>query len=537
MLSSSALLGVLGLAALAFYKLILDPLILSPLATIPGPKLWALTSARLSLEDWRGTRTVTIGKLHENYGPAVRIGPREVSFNSTSAIRSIYGAGSGFEKPSFYYGIFDVYGTANLFSFRGVRPHSERKRLLAQAFSKGAILKGHTAEIIEGNVTDYLRMVDSHGGCSVETFTTLHYFSLDTISNFIFGSDFGGTSCLVGNKEHQGLLTDIFDPARRRLIWCAMNFPNVTSWLYSRTKTMERLLAPFLPMKKPATFTGVRTYALNSWKRFHGASAETKLSPTTARSIMGLLWKRHESMKGPDGLSDMDIASECADEFLAGVDTTSDSAMFLIWALSKPENKGFQERLAQEVLSIPSEALNLNGVPRVEVADKLPFLDAVIKETLRMYAPIPASEPRTSPVETVIDGYKIPAGTIVGVAPYYLHYRSDIFPEPRKFDPERWLENDKVSEAQKVEMKRAYWPFASGARMCIGMHLAMAEITTLVAAIYRTYTTTIPTQFLDATPGITSRFELFHDELQPRVLEHTSYIDFARRTMDTKVDE
>ncbi|KIW12109.1 hypothetical protein PV08_09383 [Exophiala spinifera] len=530
MLSSTTLLCVLGLVALAFYKVILEPLTLSPLSKISGPKLWALTSIRLSLEDWKGTRTVTIGKLHEKYGTVVRIGPREVSFNSTSAVRSIYGAGSGFERPPFYYGIFDVYGTANLFSFRGVRPHSERKRLLAQAFSKGAILKGHAAEMIERNVTNYLRLIESHGGHSVETFTTLHYFSLDTISHFIFGSDFGGTSCLTGNKEHQGLLDDIFDPARRRLIWCAMNFPKVTTWLYSRTKTTERLLAPFLPMKKPSTFTGVRVYAFNSWKRFHAASAESKLSPTTTRSIMGLLWKRHESVKGSDGLSDMDIASECADEFLAGVDTTSDSAMFLIWALSKPENKRFQERLAQEVLSIPPEALDHDGVPRVEVVDKLPFLDAVIKETLRMYAPIPASEPRTSPVDTVIDGYKIPAGTIVGVAPYYLHYRSDIFPDPRKFNPERWLlENDKVSDDQMAEMKRAYWPFASGARMCIGMHLALAEITTLVAAVYREYATTIPTQFLDATPGITSRFELFHDELQSRVLEHTSYIDFTKR--------
>ncbi|OQU98974.1 hypothetical protein CLAIMM_04682 [Cladophialophora immunda] len=524
-MSLSTAIGIVLLLAFVFYKVILEKLVFSPLAKIPGPKLWALTPVRLAFEDWRGKRTPTINKLHEKYGPTVRVGPREVS---------IYGAGSAFEKPTFYYGIFDVWGSANLFSMKGVKPHAERRKLLSHPYSKGRIMKGDTAAMIERNARDYLRQieVESNRGNSIETFTTLHYYSIDTISNFIFGPEFGGTSCLVGNPEHRALLDDIFDPARRKLIWWFMHFPNFTSWLYTRSGIQEELLRPFLPMQKPATYSGVRAHCLRSWKKFDTASNEEKSASHTSDTILGLLWKNHQTYKGSGGLTDMDIASECADEFLAGVDTTSDSTMFLIWALSQPKNRVYQERLTQEVSSLSAESINAYGIPTVEATDKLPFLDAVIKETLRMYAPLPASEPRSSRTDTVIDEYQIPANTIVGVGPYYLHRRADIFPDPQKFDPDRWLngtDSGKVSEEEFAGRKRNYWPFSSGSRMCIGMHLALAEMKVLVAAIYREYRTSIPDHFAGITPGITSRFELHYDETYQKIVEHACYIDFKRR--------
>ena len=94
-----------------------------------------------------------------------------------------------------------------------------------------------------------------------------------------------------------------------------------------------------------------------------------------------------------------------SDHLLAGIDTTSDTLMFLIWALSQPENKRYQTKIIEEAQSISDADLNPAGNPTVEAADKLPYLDAVIKETLRLYAPLPASEPRSPPKDTMIDGY------------------------------------------------------------------------------------------------------------------------------------
>jgi cytochrome P450 len=161
----------------------------------------------------------------------------------------------------------------------------------------------------------------------------------------------------------------------------------------------------------------------------------------------------------------MEIASEAADHLLAGVDTTSGTLMFLIWALSLPKNVKYQEKLIGEALAMPDSMLNSKGIPSADATGKLPYLDAVIKETLRLYAPLPASEPRSLPIDTTIDGYKVPANTTVSMSPYSLHRNPEVFPDPLVFNPERWLGEPK----DVAEMKKWFWPFSSGGRMCIGI--------------------------------------------------------------------
>jgi cytochrome P450 len=179
-------------------------------------------------------------------------------------------------------------------------------------------------------------------------------------------------------------------------------------------------------------------------------------------SILTHLWKYHES-ECEDGFNDMQVASECADHFLAGIDTTSDTLMFLMWALSLPENQKFQENLREEVLAIPDTLLNEHGILRCAAADQCAYLQAVIKETLRLYAPLPSTEPRSANITTVIEGYTIPPGTVVGMSPWILHRSTAGFENPGTFDPERWL------GPSAVEMNRWFWAFSSGGRMCIGM--------------------------------------------------------------------
>jgi cytochrome P450 len=443
---------------------ILQPLFFSPLSVIPGPKLFALTKWPLAYEEWRGRRTSTINALHQTYGPVVRIAPNEISFNSLSALKTIYGAGSGFERTNFY-DMFDVYGQKNLFTFHSVKEHADRKKLLAHAYSKSVMLKGYTAQMIRAKVKTYLDFIQKTRGGRDEIFTSLHYFAIDAISDFLYGP-WGRTTCLEGNKAHQNLLNDILDVSRRQLSWFAVHFPNVTKWLYSRTGLVERIVSPLYPMQKPTTYSGIRRHALEAYNAFASyPAAKFGRSISSNLTILEHLYQNHESIK-PKGLSDLDIASELADHLLAGIDTTSDTAMFLVWALSRPQNVNLQERLIEEVLSLPVSALDGNGIPMPDVVDQLPFLDAVIKETLRIYAPLPATEPRLYAQDCMIDEYAIPARTIVGMAPFWLHRNERIFRDPLDFNPKRWMDED---PARLVEMKRWWWAFSSGGRMCIGL--------------------------------------------------------------------
>ncbi|KAJ5953245.1 benzoate 4-monooxygenase cytochrome P450 [Penicillium verhagenii] len=491
---------------------VLSNLYATPLRRVPGPKSFASSKWRLAYEDYKGIRTQSIHALHQKYGTAVRIGPSELSFASLSALKTIYGAGSGFER-TYFYRMFDVYGRQNLFTFAEVKKHAERKKLLAHAYSKSAMMSSHAIAkpLIEKNVKDYLNLLECEKGEAEEIFQSLHWFSLDSITGFLYGDKHGGTDAVRGNKAHRDLIGDILDPSRRKLSWFAVHLGPYTKWLYSRSGSTEKLITGLglLPMQKPATYTGIRAHAYESSTRFELSASEKP--PVENLSIIEKLWKHQTSGKAPF-LDSLDMASEIADHFLAGIDTTSDTLTFAIWALSRHENKAYQQKLIEEVTSIP-ETECVDGIPTVEASDKLPYLDAIIKETLRLYAPLPASEPRSLPVDTIIDGYKIPANTVVSMSPYTLHRNAEVFPDPLVFKPERWLGEC----GDLVEMKKWFWAFSSGGRMCIGLHLAMAEMTTLLAAIYRRYTTSEYERQRGVSPGVTSRFEVFYDETLPKM--------------------
>jgi hypothetical protein len=262
-----ALLAIFStLFVLLVHYFVLEPLWASPLARIPGPKSFALTKWRLAYEDWKGARTRSIHRLHQRYGPVVRIGPSEISFNTLTALRTIYGPGSGYGRTNFYR-MFDVYGKQNLFTYHSAKQHSERKKLLSHAYSKSVILKEPVTGMLEAKVRDYLALIESEPNRTSEIFSTLHYYALDNITEFLYGS-YGATSAMSGSLIHRALIQDILDPARRRLSWFATHLPSVTSWLYSQIGLMEKLARPFLPMQKPATYSGIRRFALQAFRKF-----------------------------------------------------------------------------------------------------------------------------------------------------------------------------------------------------------------------------------------------------------------------------
>ncbi|CZT25816.1 related to pisatin demethylase cytochrome P450 [Ramularia collo-cygni] len=518
---SSPLLFAGAFLALAIYRFIIQPLYTHPLRSVPGPTFYALTRWRLAWEDLQSRRTRTIHALHRQYGSAVRIGPNEVHFNSLSALKKIYGPGSPFGRTSFYR-MFDAYGEQNLFTFHSSKQHGERKKLLANVYSKSNILKGRASGLVSEKVQQYLDWISSTEGKPEEIFKSLHYYSLDSITAFIYGPSDGGTSSMKGNASHQALLDDIINPSRRRLTWCAVHFPRLVKWLYTRTGLTARLVTPFLPMQKPTTYTGIRAHALAASQGAKGTKFE-KSAGDEEQTILGRLYHLQSLASQSKALTDLQIASECADHFLAGIDTTSDTLMFMLWALSRPQNSAFQQKLMEESLTIPAEDLDVHGNPTVEAADKLPYLNAVINETLRLYAPLPGSEARSADMDVVVDGYLIPAGSIVNMAPYSLHRNAAVFEDPLSWNPDRWL----VKDAEKLaEMKRWFWPFSSGGRMCIGMHLATAEMA-VVPAIYRKYSTSIAPGFEAKSPGIVSRVEVFGDESFDETEEHTCWINFV----------
>jgi len=112
--------------------------------------------------------------------------------------------------------------------------------------------------------------------------------------------------------------------------------------------------------------------------------------------------------------------------------------------------------------------------------EKLPYLTAVIKESLRLAHGVVSSIPRViGPEDAIITGIRVPKGTIVSTSVTYLHYNEKVFPDAIIYKPERWLEPN----AKSLDTHLA--PFSKGPRSCLGMNLAWCELYLLFGNIFR----------------------------------------------------
>lgn len=145
--------------------------------------------------------------------------------------------------------------------------------------------------------------------------------------------------------------------------------------------------------------------------------------------------------------------AECLDHLGAGIETTGDTLCFLMWELSQPKNSARMDRLHEELQNSGSKNL-----------EALPYLNAVIQEALRLFAPGTLPLPRHVPANgRHLDGYFIPAHTVVSCQSYSLHRNGEAFPSPNDFLPERWLDPNGHTLRQSF-----FFAFGLGARTCIG---------------------------------------------------------------------
>ncbi|KAL8965210.1 MAG: hypothetical protein Q9183_003972, partial [Haloplaca sp. 2 TL-2023] len=176
------------------------------------------------------------------------------------------------------------------------------------------------------------------------------------------------------------------------------------------------------------------------------------------------------------------IASELLDHLIAGHESSGITLTYAMYELSlRPQ---LQKELRAE-LSTLSPALSLSSstplfsdnesrhhLPSPSAIDRLPLLDAILQETLRLWPAVPGPQPRIVPPTSApvnISGYDIPAGVRISSNAYTLHRNSEIFPDPNTWNPDRWINPDKE---RRQEMTRWSWAFSSGGRMCLGSHLA-----------------------------------------------------------------
>ncbi|KAJ5586863.1 uncharacterized protein N7459_002628 [Penicillium hispanicum] len=488
---SITILAVALLVAVIFYKGVIYPAFLSPLAKIPNAH-WSvsISPAWMLWKRFRMQNNRTIQASHERLGPIVRLGPSEISINCVDGgIKSVYTG--GFEKHEWYPRVFGSLGTVSMFTMTGTKPHSVRKRMLSNIYSKSTLQTSpHLRIVSHAVIYDRLLPIVQDAvvsGKSTDVHDLNMGLTMDFVSCYLFGLQ-NGTNHLQDHSFRKHWLHLYL--CRKPFEFYHQETPNLDGW-------MECVGLRVIPK-----YCDDANEMLDAWALDLCGKAERSLDSTDP-AVEPVVYKQLKQSLDKQSLKDgyskpdqaqqrLEIACEMYDQLTAGFETSAVGLTYLFWELSKhPE---IQDQLREELSTLdPRISLPKSGeLPSAKSIDSLPLLDAIVTETLRLHAPIPGIQPRITPAPSCsLAGYdNIPANTRVNAQAYSLHRNPDVFPEPETWQPKRWLKEEN-SPAELEERRRWFWAFGSGGRMCVGSNLALQETKLVVAAVYNNFRSTI----------------------------------------------
>ncbi|KAL2135939.1 hypothetical protein VTI74DRAFT_6167 [Chaetomium olivicolor] len=464
------LLFMIGLTLLAVLSYALYNLLLHPLRTVPGPKLWAATQIPYTLAWLSGRLHFVIHDLHEHYGDVVRVAPNRLSFTHPDAWRDVRGHrknGQGeHAKDAVFYAVskHNMIGAAR-------EDHARFRRILSHGFSAKSMqaqqpLIMRYVDLLMQRLRERTHAGDGsrahEAGMVVDLAAWFNFTTFDVIGNLAFGEPFG---CLEESRYHPWVYT-ILQGVEQFGMYV------VLQWYLPRMLDIIKALFP-------RRYIGVH---LDTLRDHAHERVQRRLSLGASRPDFV---EAMATAKDDEGrmLTMEEMASHARLLVVAGSETTattlSGAAFFLA---THPD---VQKRLAEEVrTSFTSEGeIDLFSVNR------LSYMLAVLDEAMRMFPPVPSQLPRTcQPGGAMICGYHVPGGTGLEIWPWAMNHSSRNFTEPNKFIPERWLSEDEY-QGQRFDKARhsALQPFSVGPRNCIGKNLAYVEMRLILARLVYNY--------------------------------------------------
>ena len=191
------------------------------------------------------------------------------------------------------------------------------------------------------------------------------------------------------------------------------------------------------------------------------------------RTLLGAYLESRDPDTGA-GMDDRQLHDEVITLYLAGHETTASLLSWALYLLSRhPE---VQVRARAEI-----DALMPEGVPTLEQLKALQYTSQVIHEVLRLYPPA-WTIARNAVADDTLMGYRVPGGAIVMISPYFAHRQEAFWPEPLRFDPDRF-----APAAVAERHPFAYFPFSLGPRICIGMQFSLSEARLVLATLLKRF--------------------------------------------------
>jgi len=222
--------------------------------------------------------------------------------------------------------------------------------------------------------------------------------------------------------------------------------------------------------------------------------AERRRTGEDAGDLLSMFMFTRDEETG-ETMSDAQLRDEVMTMFLAGHETTAMNLTWMLYLLAQhPE---IEEALRAELRSVLGESPRRVTMEDLKRFDLLP---RVVKESLRLYPPVPIVA-RMAEGPDEVGGYALPQGSYTLVSPYVTHRHPRYWPNPERFDPDRFL-----PELERARPKFAYIPFSGGRRKCIGDQFAVVEAQVILATLLPRFRLSLrPGQRVQVHPTITLR--------------------------------
>ncbi|KAF4459440.1 benzoate 4-monooxygenase cytochrome p450 [Fusarium albosuccineum] len=430
-----------------------------PLAGFPGPKIAAASYAYEAYYDWwrLGRYGHKIRRMHEQYGPIVRINPDELHCSDPYFVDEIY-AGPGRIRDKWQHQLnTGGAGPVSVTGFSTVphEVHRMRKGALSKYFSRQQMLK------LEGEVTNFAlmatdKMLRSAGKKPFDVKEAFNCFTADIISQYAFGEPMG----FIAQEGWE---------------------PNFATWVKSffrsaymmRHNALARKMAQVLPLLSDYMGEDIKAVMRQMNVTIPEYIRAALKNPEGGRVFADLM----ESKVLPESEKSMyRLSGEGFNFLLAGTETTAATlTVITYYLLAQP---AIYARLMEDLQGLDPQSLKWTDL------EQRPYLWAVIHESLRVMPGVSHRSARIAREEDLIyksrDGnveWFIPRGTPIGMTSMINHWNKELFPNPDDFIPERWLVDCKPN----YKLQKMLISFGKGSRSCVGENLAYCELYIMAA--------------------------------------------------------
>ncbi|KAF9890363.1 hypothetical protein FE257_006030 [Aspergillus nanangensis] len=428
---------------------------LSPISNIPGPFLGSFSSFWKIQQILNGHTEEQMLALHREHGDFVRIADNEVSVGHPDAVKQLLHAKIAKGR---WYEVFSIpdYRFVSQMSETDPQRHIEKGKNVAAGYALSNIIKSepYVDDIVRALKTQLDKLSASESDDQPAHLDRwFNYFAFDVVGEVTFSRSFGFVQAgidiggAIANARHLSVYVSIMG-----------HF----IWLHNLT------------LGNPLLSTLGLIPASHLFDTCVAAVEARKKNPDTRSDMMA----RWLSVRDHP---EREVFAAAVTNVGAGAETVSASLQTFVYYLLR--NPVYLERLRKEIDAAQARG-ELSPVLQYSEAQKLPYLQACIKEAYRYHSPIGTNLPRVVPKGGLtIQGRYFQEGTILSVNIWVIHRNPQLFgPDSNSFNPERWLDRERAKE---MDYFLVHW--GAGYNQCPGRNLAHFEINKLTATLIRDY--------------------------------------------------